>query len=87
MPVVNVAFEINQTVFHVSLQLGVQQGVVRSSNVDITPTSTVITYNVGYTLPSVTCTGSTSTDANQDDLFADIDTALVEYKDRIEDAS
>jgi hypothetical protein len=84
MPVINVAYEINQVVFHVSLTNGVREGVVRSSNVDIKPTSTVIMYNVGYVLPSVSGSGS---DALQQDLFADVDTALTEYKARIEAAA
>ena len=85
MPVVNVAFEINQTVFHVSMDSGVREGVVRSAMVEIDPTATVITYDIGYTLPTIGC-GSSSTEADQDDLFADIDTALAEYKSRIETA-
>ena len=81
MPVINVAYEINQTVFVVSLESGVQEGIVRSSNVDITPTSTTITYDVAYKMPQV---GNGSTTADQDDTYADVDTALAAYKVLIE---
>jgi hypothetical protein len=81
MPVINVAYEINQTVFYVDIQNGIRESVVRSSAVSITPTATNITYNLAYKLPLAT--GSSAT-ANQDDIFPTIDSAMVEYQNRIE---
>lgn len=83
MPVINVLYDVNQTVYHVSLNEGVREGVVRSSQVNINPTSTTITYDVAYTQPTVGCSGG-SAEAEQDDLFDDIDLALAEYKIRIQ---
>ena len=83
MPTITVAYDVNQTVYAVSLNDGVREGIVRSSTVEINATSTTITYDIAYTLPTIGCSGS-STEVEQDDLFADIDTALAEYKTRIQ---
>ena len=81
MPVINVAYEINQTVFYVEGKNAVRESVIRSSAVSITPTATNITYNLAYKIPLAT---NTSAAANQDDIFPTIDSALVEYQSRIE---
>jgi hypothetical protein len=81
MPDINVAYEINQTVFHVSLTHGVREGVVRSAAVEITPTATNITYDIAFKIAT-----SGSTEALEADLFSEIDAALFEYKYRVEAA-
>lgn len=78
-------FSVNDIVYHVDLDDGVREGVVRSQSIEINPTSTNITYDIGYTLPTIGCSGSSS-DAAEADLWSDIDDALADYKTRIESA-
>ena len=75
MPVINVAYEINQEVFYVTLQDGVREGVVRSSAVSIKPTATLITYDIAFKIST-----EGSSEANQDDIYPDVDQALTAYK-------
>lgn len=83
--VVTPQFAVNDTVFHVSLNDGVREGVVRSQNIVINatlPPPGDVTYNIGYKLPSLSCAGS-SVEADEADLFATLPLALTEYELRI----
>lgn len=75
MPVFNVAYDVNQTVFYVSTATGVQESIVRSSTVFTNVLGTSIQYNIQYTKASL---GSATVDEST--LYPDIDTALAAYK-------
>ncbi len=79
MPVFDVFYNVNQTVFYVSLTNGVQESIVRSSTVFTNVLASTIQYNIQYTKAALG-----SADVDQSTLYPDLDTALVAYKALIE---
>lgn len=78
MTTVNVAYEVNQTVFHVDNTYGVREGIVKSISINTTVLGTTIRYNVQFVVTSFG-----SVEADEADLYADVDSALTQYRCRI----
>lgn len=71
-------FTVGATVYHVSATEGVREGVVKTIDINVPITGIVnmsVVYNVVFTTTSFG-----SVDADEADLFADIDLALAAYK-------
>jgi hypothetical protein len=77
-------YDVNDTVFHVNVDKGVRQGVVRSVDIALRPDGTPLGYTttIEYKVQLVTAGQAIITDV-ESTLYADVDVALAAYKDII----
>jgi hypothetical protein len=74
-------YDVNGTVYHVSVDKGVRQGVVRAVDIALRPDGTPLGYTttIEYDVQLVTSGHSTVTDV-ESTLYDDVDAALAAYK-------
>ena len=77
MATVEHSFNLGQTVFNVNETQGVREAVVRSIDITINQTGTLVRYGIVYNKSSV------SDDVYQSALYGDIDSALAVYKNMV----
>lgn len=71
-------FEVGDTVYHVSATEGVREGIVKTIDINVPITGAInmsVVYNVVFTTTSFG-----SAEADEADLFGDVDAALAAYK-------
>jgi hypothetical protein len=73
---ITTAYDVNNTVYTVDAEEGVQKGVVQKTTITIKPTATIIEYDIQY----VDAFNGSATMEEQD-VFNDIDLALAAYKE------
>ena len=75
MAAITTAHDVNDIVYHVSEDEGVRKGVVKTTDISITPLATTIEYAIQFTDATL---GSVV--ALEPEVYDDIDLALAAYK-------